>query len=208
MNRSISLSWVKGHSGIVGNEVADTLAKSGVTSNLPASYSRVPLQELYKPIQDKYARIWRNTYLTSSTGEALRQILPSLQDIQKRKYIVCNDYRITGALTGHIGIQAYLHRFHLADSNLCPLCEEESEDVTHIIFRCPALMSYQRTLLLKVSQVIGRNATCIKDFTLNKKAWKILVDYVKSCKRFDIGSHKDPLRISQLNSINTVADTL
>jgi ribonuclease HI len=62
----ITLSWVKAHAGIRGNELADTLAKKAATSeNITENYKRVPksvvLRELEKESVRKWQREWTRT---------------------------------------------------------------------------------------------------------------------------------------------------
>ena len=49
--------------------------------------------------------------------------------------------------TGFVGLRHTNWRFGLDDDNLCRLCEEEQEDVPHILAECPSLMWLRRQTL-------------------------------------------------------------
>ncbi|KAF5310696.1 hypothetical protein D9619_007911 [Psilocybe cf. subviscida] len=48
--------------------------------------------------------------------------------------------------TGHIALNAYLHRFKLTDDPLCTECRQEPESVLHILKFCPAYAAQRRCL--------------------------------------------------------------
>ena len=52
-NWNIELSWVKAHVGIVGNELADRLAKATATdSDAKIVFSRLPMSTLISKIEE------------------------------------------------------------------------------------------------------------------------------------------------------------
>ncbi|KAJ6479669.1 hypothetical protein C8R45DRAFT_800021, partial [Mycena sanguinolenta] len=56
---------------------------------------------------------------------------------------------LTQLRTGHIGLNAYLHRFKLAPSPLCQHCAVP-ESVPHFLLICPAYRPARLRLMLRV----------------------------------------------------------
>ncbi|KAJ7770365.1 hypothetical protein B0H14DRAFT_3509281 [Mycena olivaceomarginata] len=57
---------------------------------------------------------------------------------------------LTQLRTGHIGLNAYLHRFKLAPSPLCPHCLTPPESVPHFLLFCPAHRSHRLRLIARI----------------------------------------------------------
>ena len=53
-NNKIALSWIPGHRGHDGNELADTLAKIGTTSKNKITHLKTPLQTMKHKIKEFY----------------------------------------------------------------------------------------------------------------------------------------------------------
>ncbi|KAJ6493131.1 hypothetical protein C8R45DRAFT_796317, partial [Mycena sanguinolenta] len=51
--------------------------------------------------------------------------------------------------TGHIGLNAFLHRFKLSPSPLCPHCPAQ-ESVPHFLFSCPTHRTHRLRLMTRV----------------------------------------------------------
>jgi ribonuclease HI len=53
-NWTIVFSWVKAHMGIMGNELADQIAKAAVRDNQNTiTYNRIPKSTIYKESEDE-----------------------------------------------------------------------------------------------------------------------------------------------------------
>ncbi|KAJ7347777.1 hypothetical protein DFH08DRAFT_698763 [Mycena albidolilacea] len=56
---------------------------------------------------------------------------------------------LTQLRTGHIGLNAYLHRFKIAPTPLCPHCTT-LESVPHLLLICPAYRHARLRLIIRV----------------------------------------------------------
>jgi ribonuclease HI len=70
----IKFSWVKAHAGILGNEVADTLAKEAARSeNMQYAFDRIPKSTLQYKAEEEAKEEWQNEWSTSLKAAATRQ---------------------------------------------------------------------------------------------------------------------------------------
>jgi hypothetical protein len=67
-----------------------------------------------------------------NTEAIIRQINTNLSNNRK-------NYRTAlHLITGHCGLNKYLHRINRFITNLCPACETDEETVSHFLGNCPA----------------------------------------------------------------------
>lgn len=149
--REVTLIWTPAHSTSIGNEIADTLAKKGVTELASGPEPFLPSTErkcraiCEKWLQEKKAERWRHTNTCSHTkslvilpDEKITKQLLSL-DKQKVSYIV-------GILTGHIRLNAYLKRIGIRDDPDCEFCGRGEESAIHFLCNCPNLSQLRSRL--------------------------------------------------------------
>jgi ribonuclease HI len=74
---NITLCWVKGHAGIRGNELADTLAKKAATNKtIPESYNKIPKSVVIKDLEDESAKKWQRNWTQTLKGKTTKEYFP------------------------------------------------------------------------------------------------------------------------------------
>ena len=194
---SLSLRWTAGHIGIPGNEEVDEEAKAaaeGQTSEdakLPKTL-RKPLkisrsaaqQQLNESIKAKWEKEWKK----SPRYSKLKHIDPSLPSHKFVELMSSKDIRREAASrtyqlrSGHIPLNAYLHRFKLVESAQCPACGMPRETPQHYVLECPAYDHVRRRTLkpkrgrseLKFAEILGRKNEAVAP-----------AHYIMDTRRFD-----------------------
>ena len=193
---SLSIRWTAGHSGIEGNEEVDEEAKAAAegqtsdTAQLP-KLLRKPLkvsrsaarQKLNEHIKEKWVKAWKK----SPRYDKMKHIDSSLPS---RKYIELTSNseihresasKIFQLRTGHIPLNAYLHRFKIAESAQCPACGAPKETPQHFVLECPAYANERKRTLKpknrrsepKFAEIVGRKSDAVA-----------LAHYILDSKRF------------------------
>ncbi|KAJ7656945.1 hypothetical protein DFH06DRAFT_908939, partial [Mycena polygramma] len=89
---------------------------------------------------------------------------------------------LTQMRTGHIGLNAYLARFGLVDSDLCSTCQER-ESVHHYLLTCRRF-SQGRDTLRRALFDDGRQLLNKKNLLGKPKNRSALLAYIASTNRF------------------------
>ena len=119
-----------------GNEIADSLAKSGsaredIEQQLPAELmDEFPLIDSY--ILDQ----WQAQYNSSETGAAHRMLEPTVSSKLKFSAKCRNkETTISRFRLGKCRLNAYLYEIHRHPDGLCQSCQE-AETIEHFLLRC------------------------------------------------------------------------
>ena len=178
---NVTLNWIPGHCGHLGNEVADRLAKRG--ADLPAEQAEeVPVPQTHiKSLIKNWATKRHQTRWTWDPDECkqTKMFLPKVENRIWKKIENQSIQRIrlvTQIITGHATLRKHLFRMKIVDSPLCPKCGEENETVEHLFCSCPAFM-YERV------KNLGK-------FFLKREDLKLLklnqiINFAESTKRFE-----------------------
>ena len=152
----VTLCWVRGHTGIEGNEKADQLAKEAANTLLCGPEPAIPLsssvirRDLKSRLQSRALLVWEETPGCRQSKENISFL--SLQD--RTSLVACSRSelrQLTGLYTGHCTLQVHMRNIGVVRSARCPKCEGEDETTAHFIGKCQAYGSQRVQLLNAIS---------------------------------------------------------
>ena len=88
--------------------------------------------------------------------------------------------------SSHAPLQAYLHRFKLAESPICPSCGIEPETTTHLLMHCISYVVQRRRL----RRTLGRDQSLGLEILGDENQIKPLMIFISDTKQF-MDSHGD-----------------
>lgn len=201
---ALTLKWVPGHKGLLGNELADREAKkaaSGLQSDknslpvflqdgLPASVAAIKqtfqlrLKEKWKERFQLSKRFQKFVLIDPKGSDS--KFLKNMGDLRKRQSSLLIQLR-----TGHIALNKYLHRIGKKDSPNCSHCayngRSHIETVKHFILECPAYSRERYRMRMK----IGHSSFSINTMLSEGKAVKALLQFIGETGQLNSSSKDD-----------------
>jgi hypothetical protein len=85
-NWAVTFTWVKALAGILGNELADQLAKRAARDkDKTTSFSRIPLSTLFRELEEESKLKWQQSWEESPKAAQTKQFYPSVTDRQNQE---------------------------------------------------------------------------------------------------------------------------
>ncbi|GFT96440.1 uncharacterized protein TNCV_5021661 [Trichonephila clavipes] len=133
-NISIDFAFVRGHTGVLGNERADWLAKAATKRKIDIDVN-IPKSFYKKIMNERMMKSWNQEYLISNKGSITKKFFPTINKRLSCHHFYTN-YKLTQFLTGHGNFKSYLNKFNLAPSSFCDCNIGGEENVEHVILLC------------------------------------------------------------------------
>jgi len=122
---------VKAHAGIEGNKIVDTLAKEAAQDEKDGTYvyNRIPISTIASRVKEEGLKKWQAQWEKAVNGASCRSFFPKVD--QRLKLQIPITLEFTAIISGHGKTKAYLNRFKLTDSLMCPCNEARTVHGTH-----------------------------------------------------------------------------
>ena len=146
LDNEVTLHWVQGHNGNVGNETADQLAKEACSRTDYDETVYYGLDIVKREIREWLIRQHFRIWCSEKGSRTAKKLLGptnknSLNDALK---LTRRDLSILiGALTGHMSINSFLVKLNLSNSKFCRFCSTAEETMAHILCDCKSLCAFR-----------------------------------------------------------------
>lgn len=143
--KTIKLHWVRGHTGLHGNELADRLAKDSITmENINQEFHPLPPAFIKKILKQQLLEEWQFIWDYDLRGRFTHQLLPKVSESNllhhRNLYLFATD---------HAPFPFYLHKFGRTVSKRCT-CGQMGTAL-HYLTKCTLTSHYH----LKITQNIS-----------------------------------------------------
>ncbi|XP_017465837.1 PREDICTED: uncharacterized protein LOC108358852 [Rhagoletis zephyria] len=176
-SKRLHIYWVPGHKGILGNEIADEIAKSAIRlASEPVREIQKSLKTIYNEISERAGCRIRGRWNALATCKTTKIMCNSSKG--NTHFLLTRSRRdcrtVVGLMTGHNLLASHASRMGISNSDACRKCREEgmSETLEHLLCFCPAL-ARNRLSYLGASQFKGLEEVSKLDI-------KALLNFAKS----------------------------
>ena len=145
-NNRLTLHWIPSHTGHLGNEIADRLAKLGTDNNnygntrekpLPPISTSVGKYALNQWAENEHQVIWKRLPKLRQSKMMMPKVTPNIWK-ELRKYSRVEIKVFCYLLTGHAKLKRHMTLMEIENSPMCDCGEGDEETVYHFLGECPA----------------------------------------------------------------------
>ena len=140
-SKVVHLQWIPGHSSLPGNDLADSLAKAGVS--LDPSNISVSLAPLISSQRQSLYTSRRRSVQSGFFQHQIPSVSPEKLTLPRSARCALSRLRCNWHSTL---LNPYLHRVGRAETPSCSSCGSESQDLSHLVLDCPVLDHLRRAI--------------------------------------------------------------
>jgi hypothetical protein len=141
---TLRVRWIRAHAGWDGNELADSLAKTGATMLGPSRHRIMPSQQAAKKtITARIELDWKDGWKKLTSCRQSRYWFPDLCEKKSTEILSCDREEagvLCGLITGFNTLNYHESNIGRADSAVCRLCGDPCENAIHLAESCPAVL--------------------------------------------------------------------
>ncbi|ETO33158.1 ribonuclease HI [Reticulomyxa filosa] len=190
-NKNVTeIYWIKGHSEIPGNHIADIVAKR---ARINAELKQPELhQDIGKTtfinchgLNTSFMTEWNRHWINEGNETAIHRIpktfLPDLKEAQAFERTVLHRLSVSERrvicrmITGKVGLNKYLYKIQKIETPFCEWCENEPETIEHFLKNCPNYTQLRERWWTNVQRLIPDHAVSslsLKDLVIGNRSWK------------------------------------
>lgn len=161
----ITLKWIRGHIGIQGNEMADSLAKSATLNSTFITDIQIPISTLKYNLKTELMQTWQREWEGSQKGRFTFSLLPN---VSQRNFL--NETSLLYFLTGHGSFPSYLQKINKSPSDKC-FCGAKGDPLHYVYNTCslmPHSLKFNSNIPISENiKLLLKNKYLIKKLTQN-----------------------------------------
>ena len=179
-DNTVMLNWIPGHSGQLGNGIADGLAKLGAEYPDTGLEPRLPVSNCVTTnILKQWSRNQHNTKWQEATEyRQSKLVLPETTHKWRKTSLQLNKKHLrilTQLVTGHANLKRHRYIMGMEDNPDCNHCGDEQTS-THILAKCPGLAGPRTAILgkpiISIADIKNYNINTILKFAKQTGYWR------------------------------------
>ena len=151
----INIFWVKGHTGVLGNELADREAKEAAATNTEYfHYNKFTKAQLVINTVSLMKRKLSLEY--SKYGNSwFKNFIPQVGDDDAGRSAILAIPQVICFMTGHGPFLSYLHKIGKASTSYCPCNNNTQQTPAHLLWECTILERYAEICKIRGAPFMG-----------------------------------------------------